>query len=150
MPFDSGNVFYIPALANIKNLTSPKFIKNVENCRALIFTSFTISVCYTIVHPATILKDFKGPSRLLFLFINTCRGDWPKMDFYDNTDHPCYLGPWWSEEIMGNRGYLWDIFMHSTEVSEPKIIFLDIRPNYLEKSYKKYFSNSHPNLEKHP
>ena len=22
------------------------------------------------------------------------RGDWPKMDHYDNTDHPLYLGPW--------------------------------------------------------
>ena len=52
-----------------------------------------------------------------------CRGDWPKMDHYDNTDHPLYLGPWWAEEIMGNRGYLWDVFKHSTEVSEPKSHF---------------------------
>ena len=51
---------------------------------------------------------------------------------------------------MGNRGYLWGVFKHAMEVLEPKIHFLDIRPTYLEKNDKKYVSNSHPNLEKHP
>ena len=41
---------------------------------------------------------------------------------------------------MGNRGYLWDLFLSMLRKSwSQKVIFLDIRPNYLEKKLQKIF-----------
>ena len=78
------------------------------------------------------------------------------MDHYDNTDHPCY-----TISVPGDRrkylatGGIYGVFLSMLRKSlSQNVIFLDIslRPNYLEKKlrYKKYFSYSHPNLEKHP
>ena len=44
-------------------------------------------------------------------YAKLCRGDWPKMD------HPLYLGPWWSEEMMSNRG-IYGVFLSMLRKSQ--------------------------------